>query len=276
MDYRKSVSVKRITSKDNAHLKVVRALVRSKKERKERSCFVVEGVRALRAFVEGKALPQYALKEIWVSADSLSLADRFDVPVFSVPQAWMEQLSDCRASQGILGVVDYAPAPLKINPEEGSYLLVDHLRDPGNLGTLIRSVVAFGFDGLLLYGDCVEVFNPKTVRATMGALPFCHFQALEKESPFDPDEHGGESISFQTLNHLGYELISTVMEKGESLHQARFGQKKVLIIGNEACGISAEMQRRASRQISIPISGQVESLNAAVAGSICMFCVKGI
>ncbi|MBI9021295.1 MAG: RNA methyltransferase [Verrucomicrobia bacterium] len=242
-----------ITSKDNSKLKAVRALVRSKKERQETSCFVMEGVRALSAFMDGTGLPCYKLKEVWISdkAPAGTAAD------YCIPHEFMEQLSDCQTAQGILGVVEYTPAPLEIHPEQGNYLMLDNLMDPGNLGTLIRSAVAFGFEGVLLHGDCVEVFNPKTVRATMGALPFSNVWKIDPEF-------------FQRLEKLGYDLVSTAMTGGENLHGAAFGPKNVLVIGNEANGVSEEIQQRATRQLSIPMSGNVESLNAAVAGSICM------
>jgi len=249
-----------ITSKDNPKLKAVRALVRSKKDRQEASAFVMEGVRALSALADGSALPQYRLKEIWVSSDAPELAEKFDVPVYAIARDVMEQLSDCRTSQGILGVVEYTPAPLEIDPERGNYLLVDSLTDPGNLGTLIRSAVAFGFDGIFLHGDTVEVFNPKTVRATMGTLPFC------------PIRQAGDEI-FDVLKAAGYDLISTVIHGGENINQTKFTGKNVLVIGSEAHGVSEPVQRRATRKLSIPMSGNAESLNAAVAGSICMFYI---
>jgi len=251
--------MKTITSKDNAKLKAVRALVRSKKERQETSCFVMEGLRALSALIDGSALPQYRLKEVWVS-DKAPAGIAAD---YCIPHEFMEQLSDCRTSQGILGVVEYTPAPLVIHPEQGNYLLLDNLMDPGNMGTLIRSAVAFGFDGVLLHGDCVEVFNPKTVRATMGALSFCRFQTLELGSAESP-------LFFQSLETFGYDLISTVLTGGAELQKMAFGPKNVLVIGNESNGVTEEIQQRATRRLSIPMSGNVESLNAAVAGSICM------
>lgn len=265
-----------ITSKDNPKLKAVRALVRSKKDRQEASAFVIEGVRALSALADGSALPQYKLREIWVSdkVDAASLfaapkpfgegGSRFEAartPLLQIPHDVMEQISDCRTSQGILGVVEYTPAPLVINPERGNYLLADSLADPGNLGTLIRSAVAFGFDGIFLHGDTVEVFNPKTVRATMGSLPFVRHWETDDEI-------------FKTLEKAGYDLISTVIHGGENLHGTKFGPKNVLVIGNEAHGISEAAQNRATRKLSIPISAEVESLNAAVAGSICMFAMS--
>lgn len=249
-----------ITSKDNPKLKAVRALLRSKKDRQEASAFVMEGVRSLSALANGSALPQYRLKEVWVSSAAPELAREFAVPVFAVAPDVMEQLSDCRTSQGLLGVVDYRPAPPVIRPDKGNYLLVDGLSDPGNLGTLIRSAVAFGFCGVLLHGDTVEVFNPKTVRATMGALPFIGVW-----------ESGDELL--QQLKCAGYDLISTVVDGGENLHQMKFGAKNVLVIGNEAHGVSRAVRRCATRHVSIPMSAEVESLNAAVAGSICMFSV---
>ncbi len=251
-----------INSKDNPKLKAVRALVRSKKDRQAASAFVMEGVRSLNALVDGTGLASYKLKEVWVSLDSPELAKDFNVPVYAVAHDVMEQLSDCQTSQGILGVVEYTPEPLVINPKKGNYLLVDSLMDPGNLGTLIRSAVAFGFDGVFLHGDCVEVFNPKTVRATMGSLPFCRVWKT------------GDEI-FQTLEKNGYDLISTVIFGGEDLRGTKFGPKNVLVIGSEAHGVSEAVQKLATRRLSIPMSGNVESLNAAVAGSICMFSIGG-
>lgn len=246
-----------ITSKDNPKLKAVRALVRSKKDRQEASAFVMEGVRALSALTDGTGLSCYKLKEIWVSLKTPELAKDFSAPVYAIEHEIMEQLSDCRTSQGLLGVVEYAPEPLVINPERGNYLFLDGVSDPGNLGTLIRSAVAFGFNGVLLYGDCVEVFNPKTVRATMGALPFCRYWEVGNEC-------------FQTLKEAGYDLISTVVQGGENLHEMKFSPKNVLVIGSEAHGVSESVQKRATRRLSIPMSGHVESLNAGVAGSVCM------
>ncbi len=248
-----------ITSRDNAKLKAVRGLVRSKKEREESSCFVMEGVRALNALLDGSALPQYTLREIWRSEKAPEMA-LGDVPVYCIPHEFMEQLSDCHTSQGILGIVHYDPAAWEVDPERGNYLLLDRLMDPGNAGTLIRSAVAFGFQGVFLYGDCVEVFNPKTVRSTMGALPFIRHWNVGPEL-------------FPLLERCEYEVISTVIHGGEKLNQMSFGAKNVLVIGSEAHGVGETIQARATRSLSIPMSGNIESLNAGVAGSICMCAI---
>lgn len=251
--YCKNSCTMQITSKDNARLKQVRALLRSKKEREKTKNFVVEGVRSLNALREGEALPQYSLREVWASkkAPEGIQAD------YILSHELMESLSDCRTSQGVLGVVEYSQTPLMINEGKGNYLLLDRVMDPGNMGTLIRSCTAFGFDGLLLYGDCVELFNPKTVRSSMGSLPFCNVWKV------------GNDI-FRTLEALKYNLIATKMHGGENLYSTPFGEKNVLVIGNEANGICTEIFKRANVEISIPMLGNVESLNAAIAGAICM------
>lgn len=254
-----------ITSKDNAKLKAVRALVRSKKQREKEHCFVMEGIRSLSALSDATARPQYRLKELWLSDRSdermLSRIKTKDVPVFRIPHELMEQISDCRTSQGVLGVVEALPAEIQVGSERGQYLLLDGLSDPGNMGTLIRSAVAFGWDGILLYGSCVEIFNPKTVRSTMGALPFSSIWSV------------GDPI-FDTLTKLDYELVATVLCDGENLYEATFGPRTVLAIGSEAHGVSPAILQRAQRSVSIPMSGSTESLNAGVAGSICMSAIK--
>ena len=255
--------MQKITSKDNARLKRVRSLLRSKKDRQNASCFVMEGVRALHAWVDGSALPSFSLTEIWVSDAAEALAESFDVPVYSIPAAWMEQISDCRSSQGILGVIAVDPAPLEIADECGNYLLLDRVMDPGNMGTLIRSAVAFGFKGVLLSGDCVDVYNPKTVRSSMGALPFCAIQQIHAEGP----------LSIAGLREKGYQLIVTAMSGSVSLKDVQFGAKNVLVIGNEANGVSDEIMQQADLRLSIPMADTVESLNAGVAGSLCMFAM---
>jgi TrmH family RNA methyltransferase len=254
-----------ITSRDNAKLKAVRALVRSRKQREKERCFVMEGIRSLRALADATVRPEYRLKELWISDRAapamLSSVQKEAVQGFQIPHELMEQISDCRTSQGILGVVEVSPVELAIGSARGRYLLLDGLSDPGNMGTLIRSSAAFGWDGILLYGNCVEILNPKTMRSTMGALPFSSVWTVD-------------DAVFDTLEQLDYELVATVLRDGENLYETTFSPRTVLVVGSEARGVSPDILRRAPRKISIPMSGNTESLNAGVAGSICMSAIK--
>jgi TrmH family RNA methyltransferase len=223
----------------------------------------MEGIRTLAALATGATLPQYRLQEIWVSSDCIDLANGFSVPAYAVRPDLMELLSDCRTAPGILGVVSYAETVPEIRADRGNYLLLDAVADPGNLGTLVRSAAAFGFGGVFLHGECVELFNPKTVRSTMGTLPFSHVWRTDQQV-------------FRRFDELGYEILTTVLRGGASLYSTSFGRRNVLVIGNEAHGVSRLLLEKAARRISIPMVPEVESLNAAVAGAICMSWLQNV
>lgn len=183
------------------------------------------------------------------------LPEHIDTVLLSTPL--FEKVSDVRNAQGILAVVSHTPLPFEIL-EKGNLLMLDNLRDPGNLGTLIRSAVGAGFDGILLYGDCVEPFNPKVVRSTMGTFAFCNLWNID-------------DAEIAQLEESGYGLCITTGLGGDNLYEAAFSDKTLLVIGSEAHGVGESLMQRASRKITIPLEPECESLNAAIAGSICMF-----
>lgn len=249
--------IREITSAGNPFVKQLRALASSRKARQESGTFIIEGWRGIDTLLRHKSL-QYALETLVISTDWIKDARLpEDVDTVAIPHHLFEKISDVKNAQGILGVVRHAPASFAV-PESGNFLLLDHLRDPGNLGTLIRSAVGAGFDGVLLHGDCVEPFNPKVVRATMGTFAFCNLW------------HIGETEVAQ-LTEAGYALCITTGLGGESLYESSFGPKTVLVIGSEAHGVSDPLMQRAGKLITIPLRPECESLNAAIAGSICMF-----
>lgn len=253
--------IREITSATNPFIKELRALTGSKKARQESGTFIVEGRRGIETLIQHPS-EQYRLETLVVSNDW-----NLDDPIFqtletvetiAVPGFVFEKISDVKNAQGILGVVHHTPAPFAVNPDRGNYLLLDSIGDPGNLGTLIRSAVGAGFAGILLHGDCVEHTNPKVIRSTMGTFPSIGIWTVGKEE------------IFQCLEN-GYELAATAGRDGENLYQAEFTDKTILVIGSEAHGVSPEIFELAKRRITIPIAPGCESLNAAVAGSICMF-----
>jgi TrmH family RNA methyltransferase len=250
-----------ITSTSNPLIKQLRALVSSKKDRQKRGIFVVEGWRGMASLLEHKSC-QYTLELLVVSSDwkgDPRLPESVDTVV--VPDFVFEKISDVRNAQGILGVVRQNPLDFEIFSASGNYLLLDSIRDPGNLGTLIRSAVGAGFDAVLLYGNCSELFNPKVIRSTMGTFAFSKVWNI------------GEDEIAQLLE-AGYDLCVTTGLGGESLYEASFGKKNMLVVGSEAHGVSESLMQRATKKITIPLQPQCESLNAAIAGSICMFQIK--
>ncbi|HEY5621860.1 MAG TPA: RNA methyltransferase [Pontiella sp.] len=249
---------KEITSAANPLVKHLKALVTSKKARQESGTFVLEGWRGIKTLLEHSS-PHYRLEQIITSHEWLKDARLPEsVDTFLLAEHLFEKISDVKNAQGILGVIRHTPCPIEFNPVSGNYLLLDRLRDPGNLGTLIRSSVGAGFDGLLLYGNCVEPFSPKVIRSSMGTFAFAHIW------------HVGEK-EVSDLLQQDYTLYVTTGQGGKSLYNTRFGTKNVVVIGSEADGVSSDLKDRATQKITIPLENECESLNAAIAGSICMF-----
>ena len=249
---------KEITSASNPLVKHLKALVTSKKARQESGTFVLEGWRGVKTLLEHSS-PHYTLEQIVTSHEWLKDARLPEsVDTFLLAEHLFEKISDVKNAQGILGVIRYTACPVEFNPVSGNYLLLDRLRDPGNLGTLIRSAVGAGFDGILLYGDCVEPFSPKVIRASMGTFAFARIWHV-----------GDKEIS--ALQQQDYTLYVTTGQGGKSLYKTRFGTRNVVVVGSEACGVSDHLMDRAAHRITIPLENECESLNAAIAGSICMF-----
>lgn len=253
--------MREITSTSNPFVKELRALATSKKARQESGTFILEGWRGIETLLTHESR-QYKLETLVISEgdhDDPRLPDSIDTVV--LPDFVFSKLSDVKNAQGILGIVRHTPAPFEFFPDTGRYLLLDAIRDPGNLGTLIRSAVGAGFDGILLHGDCVEPFNPKVIRSTMGTFAFSNIWTISRD---DIDQ----------LITTGYELCATAGRDGENLYEAVFPKKTVLVVGSEAHGVSNELMQLAARKITIPLARECESLNAAVAGSICMFHIR--
>lgn len=252
---------KEITSATNPFIKQLRALATSKKARRESGTFIVEGWRGIATLLAHKN-PQCILETLVVSADLKNdprLPDTIDTVV--LPDPLFAKISDVKNAQGILGIVRPTPVPFEFFPDTGHYLLLDTLRDPGNLGTLIRSAVGANYDGVLLYGDGADPSNPKTIRATMGTFAFCRIWSVTRA---DIDE----------MLDTSYTLYATAGHDGDNLYETTFPKKTLLAIGSEAHGLSPELMQLADKKITIPLASTCESLNAAIAGSICMFQIK--
>ncbi len=253
--------IREITSTTNPFVKQLRALGNSKKTRQECGTFIIEGWRGIDTLLTHESR-QYKIETLVISSDwenESRLPGSIDTVL--IPDFIFEKISDVKNAQGILGVVRHTPAPFEFFPDTGQYLLLDTIRDPGNLGTLIRSAVGAGFDGILLYGDCVEPFNPKVIRSTMGTFAFANIWQVTHDD-------------IERMLKTNYDLCITTGYEGDNLYETPFGKKNVLVIGSEAHGVSDELMQLATQKITIPLARECESLNAAIAGSICMFQIK--
>jgi TrmH family RNA methyltransferase len=246
-----------ITSSQNPKLKLAHALMGRPRERREANAFVVEGVRLIEeAFTAGWKF-QFALYSDGLSERGQDLvkiltANRIDVE--EVSGDLLQKVSETETPQGILAVLEFTELPIPGSPN--FILIADQIRDPGNLGTLLRTATATSVQAVFLPPDTTDAFAPKVVRSGMGA----HFRLPIHSRTW-------EEIKALT-NGLGIYLADM---DGTPCWYTDLRRSLALIIGGEAEGASDEARRLATQKICIPMAGNIESLNAGVAGSVLMF-----
>lgn len=248
-----------ITSSQNPKLKLAHALMGRPKERREANAFIVEGVRLIEEAVTTGWKFQFALFSDGLNErgqDLIKILNANRIDVEEVSGDLLQKVSDTETPQGILAVLEFTELPI---PENADFILIpDQIRDPGNLGTLLRSAAATGIQAVLLPPDTTDAFAPKVLRAGMGA----HFRLPIHTLTW-------EEIK-QRCKVANLQIFIADMD-GTSCWATDLSKPLALIIGGEAEGASDEAQRLATQKIRIPMAGNVESLNAGVAGSVLMF-----
>ena len=256
----------KITSTSNAKVKRLVNLKKKRKARDEEKVFLVEGIRMFRE------VPQNILREIYVSetfykkersvvAELLAGAARSSA-IEVLSDTVFDYVSDTRTPQGILCIVKQMAYTLETvaGGELPHIVALDHLQDPGNLGTIFRTAEGAGVTGIIMDRECVDIYNPKTIRSTMGSIyrmPFCYARKLS------------EAVKF--LNERGIKTYAAHLEGMCDYDEENYCRPCAFLIGNEGNGLTKEIADLADTYIKIPMKGQVESLNAAIAASVLMF-----
>ncbi len=248
-----------ITSNQNPKVKLARALLGRAKERREAGAFVVEGVRLFEEAVNAGWKIRFVLYDETLSERGKLKVEGLrsgGVDVEEVSASVMQALSETETPQGVLAVVEFNSLPIADHP---TFILIpDQIRDPGNLGTLLRTAAATGVDAVLIPPETTDPFAPKVVRAGMGA----HFRLPIRSM-------GWEEI--RRFADLANQRIYLADMGGRSCWEMDLKQPVALVVGSESDGASESARKLADGSISIPMAGNVESLNAGVAGSVLMF-----
>ena len=248
---------KTITSAANPNVLFVRSLARRDRRAAE-GAFVVEGVRAVRDALESGAIPRLVLLRQGDESPAAGLAIPAGVRVRIVERRVFDRLSEMQTPQGILAVFPIPTPEPATDDASPLVLILDRLRDPGNLGTLLRAAAGAGASAVYLTPESVDPWNPKVVRAGMGA----HFRL--PIAPLDP----------RTLAELQARLPRRVVASAEAAQPydaVDWTGPAALVVGGEAEGVGPELREWASDEVGIPLAHGVESLNAAVAGSVILF-----
>ena len=241
-----------LTSLKNPKVASWRAL-KDKKDRVGQNAFLVEGVRMVREALASSFTVQAVL-----------LRQDFDpgypipenIPVFLLSDPVFRSVCDTKTPQGIAAVLS-----MQAKEAAGSRLLaLDGVQDPGNVGTIIRTADAAGFDGILFSPDCADLFSPKVLRSTMGSIFRLGFSFPESL----PEK-------LRSLEKQGYSVLSSQLDGDPFYDRKDVADSFVLVIGNEGSGVSDAVKAVATHRLCLPMRGGAESLNAAIAAGIMMY-----
>ena len=251
--------------KDELPIKYYQELLTAK-GRKENSAFIIEGIRQVEQFSKSKNVK---LLEILAAEAAEPLPFETKTPVRYITRNQLSKITDSKTPNGVIAVAEIPcrgdrPRSPAIPPAtKNNILLLEDIQDPGNVGTLIRSAAAFGFSAVILSPACADVYSPKVVRSSGGAI--CNLEIINKTDIFD---------CISTLKKQNYRLIVADLDGKNEIAPATH-QKTIFALGNEGNGVSEKLRSLADEIFTIPFDNSaVESLNVATAGAIGMFLLK--
>ena len=251
-----------ITSKDNELIKHIKKL-KDKKYRDESNEYVVEGVKLVEEAVKENA----KIKQIIVCEDTTRT---YEIPThimleiakyecISVSDKIFNIITQVTNPQGIMAIIEKNAQNAKIDYTQDIIVVLDDVQDPGNLGTILRTVDSIGLNQIIVSKGTADAFNSKVVRSTMGAI--FRIKIIEVENL-------AQAIKEMRKHH--FKLMVTSLQTKNSIYDIDFN-KKIIVIGNEANGVSKEIQDMADEKAKIPMLGRTESLNASVAAGVVMY-----
>ncbi|MDF2472447.1 MAG: hypothetical protein K0R21_229 [Anaerocolumna sp.] len=252
-----------ISSTSNPQIKNIVQLQKKAKTRLEQGAFVIEGIKMFEESLAGGYLIKAYFSESYYKEKSEQESGYFTGYSYEVvTDSVFLDIADTLTPQGVMAIVkktEYSIEQMLSHPA-ASLVLLEDIRDPGNLGTILRTAEAAGITGIILSKTSVDMYNPKVIRSTMGAI---------YRMPFLYVEDFGAAV-FQLIEN-DFSVYAAHLLAVHSYDQVDYKAKCAIMIGNEANGLSEESSRLATQYIKIPMEGKVESLNAAVAASILMY-----
>ncbi len=251
-----------ITSKENEFIKHVKKL-KDKKYRDIANEYMIEGIKLIaEAIQENVTIKQIILCDDCEKNEAIPKDLMYEIAKHEcvyVAESIFRSLSEVQNPQGVLAIIDKSRQNLTIDYTQDIIVALDDIQDPGNLGTILRTIDSVGLTQILLSKGTADVYNPKVVRATMGAI--FRIKIIECED------------LKQTLKEIKkhkFKIVVSSLQTEHTIYDIAY-HKKVIVIGNEANGVEKEIQQMADEKIKIPMFGKTESLNASVATGIILY-----
>ncbi|MBQ2937465.1 MAG: RNA methyltransferase [Clostridia bacterium] len=251
-----------ISSKDNEFVKHIKKL-KDKKYRDMSQEFVVEGIKLIKeAIEEGACIKQIVICDNCLDSDIIPKELMYEIAKYEcvyVTEKLFNLISDVNTPQGILAIIGRENGEAEINFSQDIIVALDGIQDPGNLGTILRTVDSVGLNQILVSKETADCYNPKVVRSTMGAI--FRVKIIECEDLEN---------TLKEIKKNKFQLVITSLQTENSVYDIDYN-KKVIVIGNEANGVKQSIQNMADVKVKIPMFGKTESLNASVATGIVLY-----
>ena len=251
-----------ISSKDNELIKHIKKL-KDKKHRDESNEYIIEGVKLIEEAVKENA----RIKKIIVCEDTTRTYEipthiMYEIAKYEcvyVTDKIFASITQVTNPQGIMAIIEKSDTDAQIDYTQDIIVALDDVQDPGNLGTILRTVDSIGLNQIIVSKGTADAFNSKVVRSTMGAI--FRVKIIEVENL-------PQAIKEMRRHH--FKLMVTSLQTENSIYDIKFN-KKIIVIGNESNGVSKEIQEMADEKAKIPMLGKTESLNASVAAGVVMY-----
>lgn len=251
-----------ITSKENEFIKHIKKL-KDKKYREVSHEYVIEGIKLVAEAIQEKApIKQIVLCDDCEKNAAIPKDLMYEIAKYEciyVAEKVFKYLSEVQTPQGILAVIERNKQEIEIDYTQDIIVALDDVQDPGNLGTILRTVDSIGLTQILVSKGTADAYNPKVVRSTMGAI--FRVKIIECED------------LKQTLKEIKkhkFKVVVSSLQTEQTIYDISY-HKKVIVIGNEANGVEQEIQNQADEKVKIPMLGKTESLNASVATGIILY-----
>ena len=251
-----------ITSKENESIKKIRKL-KEKKYRDKNGKYIIEGIKLVReAILENARIDTVVVCDDCVKKGDIAKEDLYQIAKYNcvyVDEKIFNNITDVQNPQGILAVVEKKNSDKDIKYDEDIIVVLDDIQDPGNLGTILRTIDSIGLTQVIVSKKSGDVFNPKVVRSTMGAI--FRVNIIESDNLVN---------TLKEIKRHKFQIVSTSLQTEDSIYDIEY-KKKVIVIGNEANGVSKDVLDISDKKVKIPMPGKTESLNAAVATGVVLY-----
>ena len=255
--------MQRISSKENEFIKHIKKL-KDKKYRDKNNEYIVEGIKLVEEAIQEKAkIKQIVICEECKQTEIISKELMYEIAKYEciyVTQKIFNNITDVTNPQGILAIIEKpSQNDYEVNYSEDIIVVLDDIQDPGNLGTILRTVDSIGLKQIIVSNKTADAYNPKVVRSTMGAIFRVNIIKVN-----DLEE------TLKQIKKHKYKTVVTTPQTNKTIYEINYN-KKAIIIGNEANGVKEEIIQKADEKVKIPMPGKAESLNASVATGIVLY-----